>query len=110
VPGVLPCNSNWLADVTIASAMSALVSETRVIGVPMSSTVERPATICTGIAGVSMTAFAAAAAAFALGSVATCASSRPGWSTATIRIQTAIFLFICMLLSAPLRARAYRHG
>ena len=105
VPGVLPCSSSWLFDVTIASAMSGLVSDTRMIGAPISSTVDRPVTICTGIAGVSITALAAAAAAFVVGCVATCARRVPGCRTATTRIQIAIFLFICMLLSAPLPSR-----
>ncbi len=33
LPGSLPWTSSWLGDVTSASATSALVSDTRVIGV-----------------------------------------------------------------------------
>jgi hypothetical protein len=110
VPGVLPCSRSWVLDVTMASATSALVSDTRVMGAPMSSTSERPVTIRTGMAGVSITALAAAAAAFAFGSAGPCARSVPGWSTTTIRIQAANFLFICMLLSERLPSRACPHG
>ena len=67
VPGALPCRSSWLFDVTIASAMSGLVSDTRMMGVPISSTVDRPTTMSTGVAGVSITALAAVAAALAVG-------------------------------------------
>jgi hypothetical protein len=42
VPGVLPLISSSLDEVTSASAMSALVSDTRAIGCPVSSTVDRP--------------------------------------------------------------------
>ena len=48
VPGILPLTSSWLVDVTIASAMSALVSDTREIGVPTSMTIERPTSSRTG--------------------------------------------------------------
>src|SRR5947209_7049064 len=48
VPGNLPLMSSWFADVTIASATSALVSDTREIGVPTSTTVERPTSRRTG--------------------------------------------------------------
>ena len=47
VPGVLPLISSWFDDVTMASAMSALVSDTRAIGEPMSITIERPTIRCT---------------------------------------------------------------
>ena len=42
VPGILPLTRSWLADVTTASATSALVSDTRAIALPTSTTVERP--------------------------------------------------------------------
>ena len=42
VPGALPLSSSSFGEVTIASAMSELVSEMRLIAAPMSSTVERP--------------------------------------------------------------------
>src|SRR5229473_1399093 len=42
VPGIFPLIRSWLGAVTRASATSALVSETRVIVVPTSSTIERP--------------------------------------------------------------------
>ena len=41
-PGPLPCTSSWFGAVTSASAMSALVSDTRAIGLPTSMRVERP--------------------------------------------------------------------
>src|ERR1051325_1549484 len=41
-PGVLPLTSSCLDEVTSASATSGLVSDTRVIGVPTSSTVDCP--------------------------------------------------------------------
>ena len=68
VPGVLPLTSSWLVEVTSASAMSALVSETREIGVPTSITVERPTRSETGMA--SDTADAAAAGGSAGGACA----------------------------------------
>ena len=42
VPGCLPWMSSWVGAVTIASAMSGTVSDTRAIGEPTLSTVERP--------------------------------------------------------------------
>ena len=42
VPGVLPLTSSWLADVTTASATSALVKDTREIALPTSTIAERP--------------------------------------------------------------------
>src|SRR5207249_1368153 len=42
VPGILPLISSWLADVTTASATSALVRDTREIALPTSTIVERP--------------------------------------------------------------------
>ena len=42
VPGVLPLTSSSFGDVTSASATSALVSDTRAIGLPTSTIVERP--------------------------------------------------------------------
>ena len=42
VPGCLPCTSSCVGAVTIASAMSGTVSETRAIVVPTFSTVDRP--------------------------------------------------------------------
>ena len=41
-PGTLPWTSSWLGEVTSASAMSALVSDTRAIGEPTSTSVDRP--------------------------------------------------------------------
>ena len=50
VPGALPLTSISFCDVTSTSAMSALVSDTRAIGVPTSTTVERPTSSLTASA------------------------------------------------------------
>ena len=75
VPGALPLSSSSLGEVTIASATSGLVSETRVMAAPTSRTVERPTITLTvrvawSLAGAS--AFAAAIVAAACGA-ASCA-------------------------------------
>src|SRR5438445_6153659 len=72
VPGILPLRSSWFGDVTIASAMSALVSDTRAIGLPMSITVERPTRSRTALASGSA---AAAAPTDVIGTGRACAHS-----------------------------------
>src|SRR5678815_4037618 len=49
-PGVLPLTRSCFCEVTNASATSGLVSDTRVIGVPTSSTVDCPTMISTVLA------------------------------------------------------------
>src|SRR5262245_14392240 len=61
-PGTLPCTSNWFGDVTSASATSALVSDTREIGAPMSMSVERPTVRRTELASLTGSGSPAAAA------------------------------------------------
>jgi len=93
VPGILPLISNWFGDVTSASATSALVSDTRAIGVPTSSTVERPTSRRTALGSV-----AASTAAPAFGAATALADSTgdwaqtidPLWARATSRIPAPV--------------------
>jgi hypothetical protein len=83
VPGVLPCTSTSYGEVTIASAMSGVDSETRVIGRSMWITVERP-TMRSSIRGApapatAPTAFSARAA--------LCARAIGGSTMRTIRTR-----------------------
>jgi hypothetical protein len=94
VPGALPLTSSWLDEVTSASATSALVSETRVIGRSTSSTTERPTSSVTGVAtGSTM------APVDEEGTACTCASTVPEPSTARMQIQTTA-------CAAPVNCRA----
>ena len=61
-PGPLPWTSSWLGEVTSASAMSALVSETRAIGLPTSMSVERPTSRRTASGEAASTSTSGAAA------------------------------------------------
>ena len=61
VPGALPWIRSCPGEVTIASATSGLVSETRVIGWPTVSSVERPTSSATSVSTGAAAAGAAAA-------------------------------------------------
>ena len=50
VPGAFPCSSSCNGEVTIASAMLGVVSDTRVMGCPTEMTVDRPTSSCTSLA------------------------------------------------------------
>src|SRR6266545_1883757 len=100
VPGLLPWISNWVGVVTSASAMSALVSDTRAIGDPTLSTVDRPAINWTAEGAASMAVSITGAAAAlpgaamattaAAGTAGTCALSVVPCSTATMRIHAPV--------------------
>src|ERR1041385_7110534 len=61
-PGVLPFSNSCFDDVTSASATSELVSDTRVIGAPISSTVDWPTTSSMELVGVTAAPGAATSA------------------------------------------------
>src|SRR5687768_14518465 len=92
VPGILPLISSWLGDVTSASATSALVSDTRAIGVPTSSTVERPTSRRTelGSASTAATAVLGAATALAESTGDWAQTIDPVWARATSRIPAPV--------------------
>jgi hypothetical protein len=61
VPGALPCTSSCCCDVTMASATSGLVSDTRVMPAATLNTAERPTRMLTSLVSASPGAGAAAA-------------------------------------------------
>src|SRR5688500_14885701 len=101
-PAAVALSSSWLVDVTIASAMFVLVSDTRVIGVPTSSTADRPTSIVMGIASSSVSAAATDDEAIALGRIwarsvveSSIVTIKIGATTRATRRFTTLTLFIC---------------
>ena len=106
VPGCLPWMSSWVGAVTIASAMSGTVSETRAIGAPTFSTVERPTSRSTSVGASIMAAGAAAGAAAEAANVGAGCCAR-GAATRMTMIATTSAAVVAGL---PFVARRKRRG
>src|ERR1700674_1396037 len=91
VPGVLPCTSSSYGVVTIASAMSDVESDTRVIGRSVRMMADRPTSRSSCLTDPSPTALSALAAswpAWAIGGSTMMTNSR----TATARVVRQVFI------------------
>src|SRR5258706_5210448 len=101
--GSLPWTRSWLGDVTSASATSALVSDTREIGVARSTTTERPTRSVTTSASVG----APATGAPSTGAAPSFADSVALPNTARMRMRIRILAMVTTP-AAQLPARVYR--
>ena len=99
VPGILPLTSSWLGEVTSASAMSALVSDTRAIDAPVSTIAERPTSTRRACASTS------AGAASALLAAIVAAGTAGAWAYSVVERKTAM---IKMTIQAAIRRLSRR--